>query len=63
MSSELNESLAPWLAERAAEQAAAWEAKQARKVAERAAKKRRRDAGLVQRHARKLARLNPGKTL
>lgn len=57
MSSELSESLAPWIAERCAAREAAWQARKAAKETFRAERKAARDAGLIQRHGRKLARL------
>jgi hypothetical protein len=57
MSAELSELLAPWIAEHCAAQAAERTARAQRKKAERVAKKAARDAGLRQRHARKLARI------
>jgi hypothetical protein len=57
MSAELNEAIAPWIAEHTEARAAAWQARQERKKAERAERKEARDWGLVQRHGRKLARI------
>ena len=57
MSHELNEAVAVWVAEHAEARAAAWQARQERKKAERAERRRARGWGLAQRHARKLARI------
>jgi ADP-ribosylglycohydrolase len=56
MASELSEAIAPLIAERAAARAAQWQQRRDAKVKERAERKRARDAGLVARHAAKLAR-------
>jgi hypothetical protein len=57
MSAELSELLAPWIAEHCATRAAERIARAERKKAERKSMKASRDAGLNQRHARKLARI------
>jgi cob(I)alamin adenosyltransferase len=57
MATDVSELLAPWIAEHCARQAAERVARAERRKAERAARKAARDAGLKQRHARKLERL------
>lgn len=59
MATEVSEAIAAIIVETGAARAAEWERKRATEAAERAEKKRRRDFGLIQRHARKLARGNP----
>lgn len=57
MSAELSEAIAAMIVESGRASRADWERRQAAKRAEREQKKRRRDAGLVARHAAKLARI------
>lgn len=57
MAGELNELLAPWIAERAAVREAECAARRARKALERAGRKAARDAGLIKRYALKAARI------
>jgi hypothetical protein len=59
MASELNELLAPWIAERASAREAEWAARRERKAVERIQRKAARDAGLIKRYARKAARSQP----
>lgn len=56
MATEVSEAIAAIIVERGAARTAEWERRRAAKTAERAARKAARDAGLIQRHARKLAR-------
>lgn len=57
MASELSEAVAAMIIESGRANRADWERRQAANAAFRAERKRARDAGLVQRHAAKLARL------
>jgi len=59
MASELNELLAPWIAERVAAREAEWAARRERKAAERLERKAARDAGLKRRYALKAVRSQP----
>lgn len=56
MGSDLSESLAPWIAERAEARTAEWQRRKDARAKVRAERKAARDAGLVARHARKLGR-------
>lgn len=56
MASEFSEAIAPWISEHAEARAAQWQQRRDARAKERTEKKRARDAGLIARHARKLAR-------
>lgn len=61
MATEASETIAPWIAEHCAQQAAARTARAERKKTERERRKAARDAGLKLRHARKLGRIQASK--
>jgi hypothetical protein len=64
MASEFSDAIAPWISEHSEARAAQWQQRRDAKANERAEKKRARDAGLIARHARKLARIRePGMLL
>jgi hypothetical protein len=64
MATEFSEAIAPWITERAAAREAEWAARRTAKAQLRADRKAARDAGLIERHRRKLSgrRMRPSAT-
>jgi hypothetical protein len=63
MGTEFSEDMALWIVERAETRRTEWAAKKAREEQFRAERKTARDAGLVARHARKLAHIKASRSI